>query len=243
MNGILLIDKPAGFFSATLARSLQKQFHFQKVGHCGTLDSFATGLLVLCVNGATRLASLYLESDKEYEGKLLLGTQTDTHDITGKIVKLEPVIDLSDEAIYDQIRNLRGEIYQVPPMYSAIKKQGKPLYWYARKNKYIERKSRKIHIYEFEMTKREGLEVTFRVRCSKGTYVRTLCHDLGQKLGILACLKELRRTRSGDFTVEEAILPSLLTQQNIYHEPHWKHHKSPLQRSNIYVKDEPYQWR
>ena len=224
-SGMLIIHKPQGAFSGKLSRDIGRKFKFKKVGHTGTLDPQATGVLVLCVNDATKMTPYLLSSDKEYEGILKLGITNTTQDLTGEVTHqsdLSAVLGLSDDDIRTQMATFVGKILQMPPMYSAVKVHGKALYKYARKNQEVERDSRETTIYDFRVTKREQDEVHFRVTCAKGTYVRTLCHDLGERLGVGGALASLTRLSAGIFRLEDAIYPDQLTPENVFASPHWK---------------------
>ena len=221
MHGILVIDKPSGMNSTQISRDLQRKFNFQKIGHIGTLDPLASGVLPICVNEATKMSSYLLEDEKEYEGICLLGVRTDTQDITGKVMNRSNLL-ISNEILEQKLKSKEGWIEQLPPMFSAVKKGGKPLYIYARRDEIVERSPRRIRVYEFKMKKRIQDEFSFYLRCSKGTYVRALCDDLGEELGSYACLKELRRIRSGMFNIRDSISCSTLTAQNLTSFPHWK---------------------
>ncbi|MEP6569359.1 MAG: tRNA pseudouridine(55) synthase TruB [Acidobacteriota bacterium] len=226
MDGVLLIDKPAGVTSHDVVDEVRRILHVRRVGHTGTLDPFATGVLVILVDRATRLAQFLSGVEKEYEAVIRLGYATDTGDVTGKrIDNLEgsdakrgqtemSVLPWSGEQIEAALRSLRGEIDQVPPMYSAKKQGGRKLYELARRGEEVERKPVRVCIYKFEAIKPSGellkdnLDGTFdfevRVVCSSGTYVRTLAEDFGKRLQVGAHLAELRRTRVGDFQIQNA---------------------------------------
>lgn len=221
IDGILILDKPKGMTSAALVSKIKKKFHLKKVGHGGTLDPIATGLLPICVNRATKMAFSFLESDKVYEGVFILGIETDTHDIAGKVITTQ-TMDVSSEDIQKAMKEYVGEIQQLPPMFSALKKDGKPLYVYARQNQEVSRPLRTITIFDFAFLGRQSNEISFRIHCSKGTYVRTLCHDLGKKLGTSACLKELTRVKVGKLHLSDSIKLEQLTEINLTQTPHWK---------------------
>src|SRR6185369_6652256 len=217
MDGVLIIDKPAGMTSHDVVARARHILHERRIGHTGTLDPFATGVLVILVGKATRLAQFLKEVDKEYEAIIRLGYATDTGDRTGTPIHgpMSLPREWSEEGIEAALKTLRGEIDQVPPMYSAKKVQGKKLYELARRGESVERKPVHVSIYEFEPIRREGqlikdnLDGTFdfhaRVSCSSGTYVRTLAEDFGKRLYVGAHLAELRRTRVGDLRVDQAI--------------------------------------
>ena len=182
MNGIIIIDKETGFTSHDVVAKMRGICGQRKIGHTGTLDPLATGVLPVCLGSATKLCDMLADRDKEYETELLLGTETDTQDITGQILARYPV-DISEDRVKDAVFSFAGEYLQVPPMYSALKVGGKKLYELARAGKEVERKARPVQIYELEILEYRLPVVRMRVACSKGTYIRTLCADIGQKLG------------------------------------------------------------
>lgn len=203
-DGILLVDKPAKCTSHDVVDAVRRHFGFKKVGHCGTLDPLATGLLILVLGKATKLSEKLLSDNKDYEGTLRLGISTDSQDADGKIVKTAEVPPLTETQINEACKKFLGDIYQTPPMVSAIKHEGKPLYKLARKGIEVERKPRLVHIFELRVLKIALPNVEFRLRCTKGTYVRTLCADIGDALGTGGHLATLRRTRSGNFSIADA---------------------------------------
>ena len=203
-DGVLLIDKPAGMTSHDVVDRVRRHFGFKKVGHCGTLDPAATGLLILVLERATKLQDRLMSDDKAYEGTMILGISTDSQDADGAIIGQKPVPPLTADDIEEVLARFRGDIQQIPPMVSAVKHQGTPLYKLARKGKTVEREPRLIHIYDLSVLELALPRITFRVACTKGTYVRTICSDVGDLLGCGAHLHELRRTRSGKFDVKEA---------------------------------------
>ena len=203
-DGVLLVDKPAGMTSHDVMDRVRRQFGFKKVGHCGTLDPAATGLLILVVERATKLQDRLMSVDKTYEGTMLLGISTDSQDVDGEVIAEKPVPPLTENDIEEALAKFRGDIQQVPPMVSAVKHQGTPLYKLARKGKTVEREPRLVHIYDLRVLAVELPRIRFRVACTKGTYVRTLCSDIGDLLGCGAHLYELRRTQSGNFQVNDA---------------------------------------
>ena len=211
-DGALLVDKPPKLTSHDVVDRLRRHFGFRKVGHCGTLDPAATGLLVIVLERATKLQANLMYEDKTYEGVMRLGVATDSQDADGKVITEKPVPDLTDADLEAVFAKFRGDIQQIPPMVSAIKHQGTPLYKLARKGKTVEREPRLVHIYDLRQLRLEWPRVQFRVSCTKGTYVRTLCHDIGETLGCGAHLAELRRTRSGKFDVKNAKLLAELLQ-------------------------------
>ncbi len=206
-NGIIIIDKPAGWTSMDVCAKLRGMFHEKRVGHAGTLDPMATGVLPVFIGRATRAVQYAAESDKEYIAGLKLGVVTNTQDTTGEILEERPV-DVTRDQLLAVLEAFHGWIRQVPPMYSAIKVNGKKLYELARKGREVEREPRTIHINALGIlseTPPEGADCLLRVVCSKGTYVRTLCHDIGQALGCGGCMASLRRTRAAGFTLEDSV--------------------------------------
>ncbi len=205
-NGILNIDKPQGITSHDVVDAIRKIFPDQKVGHTGTLDPLATGVLPICIGEATKLSDNLTSEIKKYSVKMLLGVETDTYDITGRIV-FASVFNKDEIYIKERIKRFIGKQQQMPPKYSAIKVEGKKLYQYARENKDVEIKPRDIEIYNIDNIKidLESKEVAFDVECSKGTYVRSLVNDIGKKIGCGATMTELRRIRTGNFKIEDSI--------------------------------------
>ena len=203
-NGILIVDKPAGWTSQDVAAKLRGVFHERRIGHSGTLDPMATGVLVLFVGRATRAVEFAESDSKEYLAGLRLGLVTNTQDTSGETLETHPVA-VTREQLDAALDAFQGDISQIPPMYSAIKIGGKKLYELARKGQEVERKPRNITIFELAVEDGSGSDWDLRVRCSKGTYVRTLCHDIGQSLGCGGCMSSLRRTRAGRFTLEQAV--------------------------------------
>lgn len=203
-NGILVIDKPAGWTSMDVCAKLRGIFQEKRVGHSGTLDPMATGVLPVFIGRATRAVEFAEKSDKEYVAGLKLGVVTNTQDITGEVLETHPV-PISREQLEEVFEQFRGDILQVPPMYSAIKVNGKKLYELARKGREVERPARPVTICSLELEETEGPgDFLLQVRCSKGTYVRTLCHDIGQALGCGGCMSSLRRTMAAGFTLKDA---------------------------------------
>ena len=205
LDGALLIDKPAGPTSHDVVDIIRRQFRIKKAGHCGTLDPNATGLLILVLGKATRLSEKLIADDKLYAGTMKFGVTTDSYDANGEVIATAPVPPLTVELLNEAAREFTGDIRQVPPMVSAVKKDGVPLYKLARKGVEVAREPKLIHIYSFEFSDYEEPFGWFRVACTKGTYVRSLAHELGQKLGGGAHLHTLRRLRSGKFDVADAI--------------------------------------
>jgi len=203
-DGILLVDKPTGLTSHDVVDRLRRHFGFNKVGHCGTLDPLATGLLIIGLERATKLQDRLMAADKTYEGTMRLGVATDSQDADGAVIAEKPVPALTAADVDAAFAKFRGDIQQIPPMVSAVKHHGTPLYKLARKGKTVERAPRLIHIYDFKVLTFASPDVTFRVTCTKGTYVRTLAAEVGETLGTCAHLASLRRTRSGKLNVADA---------------------------------------
>ena len=204
MNGIVIVDKPQDWTSQDVTARLRRVFNTRRIGHGGTLDPMATGVLPVFVGRATRGVEFFEHAQKTYEATMRLGLTTDTEDITGEVLKKKPVTTTQAEflAILDQFR---GEILQVPPMYSALKVNGQKLCDLARKGKEVARKPRPITIFELECLEFTGNTAKLRVRCSKGTYIRTLCKDIGQALGCGGCMEALRRVSAGEYGIENAV--------------------------------------
>ena len=203
MNGILLVDKPTDWTSSDVVAKLRGLLHERRIGHSGTLDPMATGLLVVFVGRATRAVEFAESQEKRYLASLRLGLATDTQDITGNRISGEPR-EISEAELERTLALFRGDIQQIPPMYSAIKVGGKKLYEIARRGGEVERNPRPVHIRELLLLGREGEDWLLDVTCSKGTYIRTLCHDIGQSLGCGGCMSALRRVRAGEFSIENA---------------------------------------
>lgn len=203
-EGVLLVDKPQGLTSHDVVARARRIFKMKKIGHAGTLDPMATGLLILLIGRATRLSQYLMSLDKVYEGSVTLGETTNSHDAEGEIVSTRPVPDLTEDEVKEALKEFVGDQYQIPPMFSAIKKAGVPLYKLARKGQTIEREPRFIRVSGYELLRFESPVLDVRVRCSKGTYVRTLANDLGEKIGCGAHLSALRRTASDRFTIDDA---------------------------------------
>ena len=206
MNGLLLIDKPKGMTSHDVINILRRKLNIKKIGHAGTLDPEATGLLLVLISrAATKRASSFAGLDKTYKVRLTLGVKTDTADHTGKIISKKKVAGFPKKQIDEAFERFKGETLQVPPMLSAKKVGGKKLYELARKGISIKRKPSKINIYKIDITRIELPDIHFNIRCSKGTYVRTLCEDIGDMLGCGAHMNGLRRLGVGDYSVKETI--------------------------------------
>src|SRR5262245_39140089 len=204
-DGVLLVDKAAGMTSHDVVALVRRQLQIKKVGHCGTLDPIATGLLILTLGRGTKIQDLLMSEDKEYSGTLLLGQSTDTQDRAGQVISERPVPALEEKEVHLAFDKFRGDFYQMPPMVSAIKQGGVPLYKLARQGKTVEREPRLVHVYRYSVDRIVSPEIDFTVLCSKGFYVRTYVHDIGEELGCGAHLKELRRTRSGRFDLSRAV--------------------------------------
>lgn len=205
MNGILNIYKEQGYTSHDVVAILRRILKTKKIGHTGTLDPNAEGVLPICVGNATKLSELLMEKQKTYQVTMQFGKVTDTQDIWGNVTE-ERKVELSEEEVIRELMTFVGEIEQIPPMYSAVKQGGKKLYELAREGKIVERKARPVTIYRIEEVRfLQGHELRFTVTCSKGTYIRTLCHDLGQMLGCGAVMTALLRTQSGNFGLENAL--------------------------------------
>lgn len=213
-DGVLLVDKPAGLTSHDVVDRIRRHFAFKKVGHCGTLDPSATGLLILVLERATKLQDKLMSEDKTYEGTLRLGVTTDSQDADGEILATKPVPPLTEADIESLFAKFRGDIQQLPPMVSAKKHHGQPLYKLHRKGQTVEREPRLVHIYDLRLLRLALPDIEFRVTCTKGTYVRTLCHDLGETLGCGGHLAALRRTRSGHLDLSRAQPLNALLQLN-----------------------------
>ena len=203
-DGILLIDKPAGPTSHDIVDIIRNSYRIKKVGHCGTLDPAATGLLIIVLGKATKLSEKLMSDDKVYVGSMKLGETTNTFDAEGQVESTQPVPDLSIETLQKEANKFLGDQMQIPPMVSAIKINGTPLYKLARKGQTIDRKERFIHLYKFLISEYQTPVAWFKVACTKGTYIRTLAHDFGQKIGCGGHLSGLRRTISGTFKVSNA---------------------------------------
>ena len=204
MNGIVIVDKPEGWTSQDVTAKLRGVFQTRRIGHGGTLDPMATGVLPVFVGRATRGVEFFEHAEKAYEAVLLLGRTTDTEDVFGNTLT-EQDVSLSEEEFLSILPKFRGKILQVPPMYSALKVNGQKLCDLARKGKEVERQPREIEIFELECLEFTGNTARLRVRCSKGTYIRTLCKDIGQALGCGGCMQELRRVQAGEYTIAEAV--------------------------------------
>ena len=204
MNGIVIIDKPEGWTSQDVVSKLRGVLHTKRIGHGGTLDPMATGVLPVFVGRGTRAVEFFEHAEKTYETVLRFGITTDTEDITGNILA-EKQVNITEAALETALEQFRGEIQQIPPMYSALKINGQKLCDLARKGKEVERKPRTITIHELELLAFDGNTARLRVHCSKGTYIRTLCKDIGENLGCGGCMASLRRVSAGSYTIDQAI--------------------------------------
>lgn len=204
MDGIVIVDKPQGWTSQDVTARLRRVFGTRRIGHGGTLDPMATGVLPVFVGRATRAVEFFEHAEKTYETVLRLGITTDTEDMTGTVLTEENV-SFTEEQLQETLAAFRGEILQVPPMYSALKVNGQKLCDLARKGKTVERQPRPITIHELTLVERGENTLRLRVRCSKGTYIRTLCKDIGEKLGCGGCMESLRRVAAGEYTIDEAV--------------------------------------
>ena len=201
IEGVLLVDKPSGMTSHDVVYRLRRKLQIQRIGHAGTLDPMATGLLVMLIGKATRISQYLISVDKVYEGEITLGSTTNSQDAEGEVMESRPVPPLTEAELRDTMKTFLGDQYQTPPMFSAIKIGGVPLYKMARQGEEIEREPRFIRVAAFELLSLALPKLTFRLDCTKGTYVRTVAHDLGAKLGCGAHLSALRRTGSGKFNI------------------------------------------
>ena len=204
MNGIVIVDKPQGWTSQDVVSKLRGVFKTRRIGHGGTLDPLATGVLPVFVGRATRGVEFFEHAEKIYEAQLRLGVHTDTEDITGQVLEEKPV-NVTKEAFLKALEQFRGEIQQIPPMYSAIKVGGQKLYDLARQGREVERKSRTVTVFRLECLDFSGDRAKLLVHCSKGTYIRTLCKDIGQALGCGGCMQALRRVTAGAYTIGQAV--------------------------------------
>ena len=204
MNGIVIVDKPQGWTSQDVTARLRRVYATRRIGHGGTLDPMATGVLPVFVGRATRGVEFFEHAEKTYETLLLLGRTTDTQDVTGTVLA-EKAVRLSPADIEEVLPRFRGDILQVPPMYSALKVNGKKLYELARKGQEVERQPRPITVFELTNLGFDGTRLSLRVKCSKGTYIRTLCQDIGEALGCGGCMEALRRVQAGEYGIEDAV--------------------------------------
>jgi tRNA pseudouridine55 synthase len=222
MDGVLLVNKPAGCTSHDVCQRVKRKLKAAKVGHTGTLDPMATGVLPLCINGATRLVQFLMFGEKEYAGRMRLGMETDTQDIEGAVLSTCGNALPDRQALENACSAFRGDILQTPPMFSAIKRDGIPLYRLAREGKTVEREPRRVSVSRFDVLGYEPPDVSFRVVCSHGTYMRTLCHDIGAMLGCGGVLSGLERIRTGGFHVRDALTCDAL--EKLAAEDIFRHH-------------------
>jgi tRNA pseudouridine55 synthase len=213
MNGVIIIDKPVGISSFDVIRRIKKVTSIKKIGHTGTLDPLASGVLPICIGKATKLSNYLMSEKKTYRAELKLGVVTDTYDREGKILE-EKMVEISEEEVTKAIMSFVGEIQQVPPMYSALKINGKRLYELARQGIEVEREKRNITIFNIDIISMKLPYVCFDVECSKGTYIRSLCYDIGEKLNVGGCMWNLRRTASGHFNIDNSIELDKITKEN-----------------------------
>ena len=220
ISGILVLDKPADMSSAKAVATVKRILKARKVGHAGTLDPFATGVLVCCINQATRLAQFFLHGRKKYRAVLHLGVETDTQDVTGQVVASTAAVALTVDCVSAAVKQFEGFYWQQPPAYSALKLDGVPLYRYARQGRPVQKPPRRVEIEAIRLLEVELPFVRFEVTCSAGTYIRTLCKDIGSRLGCGGHLKELRRVESGQFALVDAMtltdLESLASENRIF---------------------------
>lgn len=203
IEGVLLVDKPGGMTSHDVVYRLRRKLQIQRIGHAGTLDPMATGVLVMLIGKATRISQYLISVDKVYEGEITLGSTTNSQDAEGEVMETRPVPPLTEAELRTMMKTFLGDQYQTPPMFSAIKVGGVPLYKKAREGEEVEREPRFIRVAAFELLSFNSPKLTFRLDCTKGTYVRTVAHDLGGKLGCGAHLSALRRTGSGKFNISQ----------------------------------------
>lgn len=215
MNGVLNIFKPKGMSSFDAVRVVKKVARTGKVGHTGTLDPEATGVLPICIGRATKIIDYIMDSEKVYEVTLKLGIRTTTYDLEGEVLEERDPSHLTEEEILNSINSFKGEYSQIPPMYSALKQNGVRLYELARKGIEVERKGRLVNIYNLEDIKINNPYISMKVTCSKGTYIRSLCYDIGEKLGVFATMTQLNRAKTSVFSQEKSININELTKENI----------------------------
>lgn len=228
VNGILLLDKPVGITSNAALQEVKRLFFAAKAGHTGNLDPLASGMLPICLGEATKLSAYLLDADKVYTGTCKLGVRTSSADAEGEIIETREVPELSEEQVLEVLARFSGEIEQIPPMHSAIKQNGQPLYKLARQGIEVERKPRQVTIHELKLLRLEGDEIEIYVHCSKGTYIRTLVEDIGEALGCGAHLSQLRRTRVGPFREEGMISLDALREEAEEGAESLDHHLLPL---------------
>ena len=210
IEGFIALDKPRGPTSHAIIQDLKKRFRLPKIGHAGTLDPMATGLLLLCIGEATKFSRFLIEADKAYVAELVLGESTDTYDADGQITEKKSIKGITNDSVERALSEFRGTILQKPPMFSAKKIKGKRLYEFARQGKEIEREELPVNIYKNKLLGREGSRMSLEIECSKGTYIRSIAHELGKSLGCGAHLGRLRRTKVGKFSERDMVSPDVL---------------------------------
>ena len=223
IDGFIALDKPKGPTSNAIIQDLKKRFGLPKIGHVGTLDPMATGLLLLCIGEATKFSRFLIEADKAYVAELVLGESTDTYDADGQITEKKSIKGITNDSVERALSELRGTILQKPPMFSAKKIKGKRLYKLARQGKEIEREELPVNIYKNKLLRREGSRMSLEIECSKGTYIRSIAHDLGKSLGCGAHLGGLRRTKVGKFSERDMVSPD-----DLGHAESWDSFLSPI---------------
>lgn len=221
MNGVIVVDKAKGNTSFDEIRKIRKEYNIKKVGHTGTLDPMATGVLTILVGEATKLSDYLMNHNKEYIATLTLGEKRDTGDSEGKVIQTKKVPLFSEKSVKETLKSFEGEISQIPPKYSAIKVNGKKLYEYARSGEKIEIQSRKVNIFEINLMEIKENNITFKVHCSKGTYIRTLCEDIAERLGTVGYMSSLRRIRVGNFTLDD-VGKIISIEETLKNEPKYK---------------------
>ncbi|PRR80244.1 tRNA pseudouridine synthase B [Clostridium liquoris] len=214
MNGVLNVYKPCGMTSFDVVRRVKKICKIKRVGHTGTLDPLASGVLPICIGNSTKIVDYIMNENKIYIATMKLGIVTDTYDREGKVIHENPV-NIDENSVINCIKSFHGEIDQIPPMYSALKVNGKRLYELAREGIEVERKSRKVHIYSMDILDINMPFVTFKVECSKGTYIRSLCYDMGKNLGVGGSMWSLERTKTGIFAIENSVNIEDLNEDNV----------------------------
>ncbi len=216
MNGLLIINKPKGYTSHDIVNIIRKKLNIKKVGHTGTLDPNATGVLPILIGTATKISKYLVEHEKTYIATIALGKKTDTGDSEGRIIQEDNSFEsINKNKIENVIKSFIGKQNQIPPIYSAIKIKGKKLYEYAREGKEVDVQPREIEIYDIKLKRYKNNEITFKIECSKGTYIRTLCEDIAKKLGTIGYMKELQRTKVNTFSIENAVSLEELDNINI----------------------------
>ena len=223
IDGFIALDKPRGPTSNAVIQDLKKRFELPKIGHAGTLDPMATGLLLLCIGEATKFSRFLIEADKGYVAELVLGESTDTYDADGQVIEKKSIEGITSNSVEKALSNLRGSILQKPPMFSAKKIKGRRLYELAREGKEIERQELPVKIYKNKLLGLKGSRLSLEIECSKGTYIRSIANDLGQSLGCGAHLVSLRRTKVGKFSERD-----MVTAHDLSHSENWDSFLSPI---------------